>query len=104
MLRRSRNGASGFMMASTTHDVDGINAALRLGAKVIFPIGAVVAFYDDSHVRIVGHGRFAGDIRKGAPLYLVSGESTAYFSGVCIQSVVSIPDDAPPFDQWERYE
>jgi hypothetical protein len=86
------------------HDIDAINAALRLGDKFVPPIGAVIRTVGaDVCYRVCCAHRIYGDMYE---VQLNSDGSTFYLyigtRGTVIYEYVEIPEDAPPFGEWER--
>jgi hypothetical protein len=87
------------------HDIDAINAALRLGDCPLPPIGAVVRnIGTDRCGRVCVIHCIYGNVYAAK---LVSNEFYFYW---CIRKpmrasfyeFVEIPEDAPPFGEWER--
>lgn len=80
------------------HELDVINAALRLGCRAVPPVGAVIALVPSGAQYVVVtygtvtvraetlEGGFRHTLWKAAPY-----------------EVVELPPDAPPFEKWEVY-
>ena len=98
------------------HNLEAINAALRLGHKMIFPVGAVVTCYRrhstaPCHTKILRVLYRSSRINRKLTLsyltkrveYVASSVPTIIVQASHIIEVISVPDDAPPFETWERY-
>lgn len=83
------------------HDLDEINVAIRLGDRVVPPVGAVCKFGSGGrHWRVEAPGR--------ARSLKATKRNTRgwmwYISARDLEKIIvlEIPDDAPPFSEWTR--
>ena len=84
------------------HDLEVVNAAIRLGDRPYPPIGALITeILGESLFRVYDH-----DIvkRKIEMILLVADEEEYgwFLPQAAFYQVVSLPDDALPFNEWLR--
>jgi hypothetical protein len=85
------------------HDLNAINAALRLGDKFVPPNGSVCRCMNCNAVEMTCEVSIVHTTEDFFYLRLDNNKYVYYNTCECVLEVIWIPKDAPPFGEWVRW-